>query len=177
MGRGEGQLRKAYDILGLPVIEVNHGKRLGTAKDFWLDAEMHAQGVVLETKNWFTAARYIDWDDVVSFGEDAITVQGDWVLRDWEEAPDHICLVNGKRKLKGTPVLTVNGLQLGMVEDVYFSENMGKPIIGYELSDGFLTDVTEGRKWLPAPEKSTFGDDVLLVPVQAGQELNEINTE
>lgn len=176
-GWGEGHLRKAYDILGLPVIGVSNGKRLGTAKDFWLDAEMQAQGVVLETKNWFTAARYIDWDDVVSFGEDAITVHGDWVLRNWEETPDSICLVNGKRKLKGVPIMTVNGQQLGLVEDVYFSENMDKTIIGYELSDGFLSDVTEGRKWLPAPDKTTLGEDVLLVPVHAGQDLNEITNE
>lgn len=35
------------------------------------------------------------------------------------------------------------GKKLGLLEDVYFMEEVGT-IVGYELTDGFFSDITEG---------------------------------
>ena len=43
------RLRKAQDIIGLPVIEIETGKQVGTVKDFLIDHDWHLQGVLLET--------------------------------------------------------------------------------------------------------------------------------
>ena len=69
--------------------------------------------------------------------------------------------------MKDLPVVTVHGEQLGRVSDVYFDDLQGTQIVGYELTDGFIADMMEGRKWLPAPRKLDdvmLGEDVIIVP-------------
>ncbi len=59
-----------------------------------------------------------------------------------------------------------------MVEDVYFQEELGT-IIGYELTDGFLSDVTQGRKMLPKVEPLTVGTDAIVVPSEMEVNLQD----
>lgn len=158
-------MRKAQDITGLPVIVIETGKQAGTAKDFLIDRDWNLQGVLVEAKHWFSSPRYIAWDDIVSIGADAVTVQDEQVVRELEHNLDAVCLLGGDFKLKGLPVITANGDQLGYVEDVYFGKQMDKKIVGYELSGGLISDLTEGRKWLPSPERATIGEDAVIVPV------------
>jgi uncharacterized protein YrrD len=48
------------------------------------------------------------------------------------------------------------------LEDVYFQEEVGT-IIGYELSDGFFSDLVEGRRMIKKPNKLFIGKDALVV--------------
>jgi uncharacterized protein YrrD len=75
--------------------------------------------------------------------------------------------------MKGTPIITVEGHQLGMVEDVYLQQDLGKQIVGFELSEGFLSDIRDGRKWLPLPKEAISGEDAIIVPLHCTQELEE----
>lgn len=68
----------------------------------------------------------------------------------------------------------MNGQQLGVVEDVYLDAKTGKKVIGYELTEGFISDLKEGRKWLPMPDSVKVGEDALIVPVRASEALEEI---
>ncbi len=58
-----------------------------------------------------------------------------------------------------------NGRELGMVEDVYFMEDMGI-LMGYELSDGFISDLREGRKVFRPNSPLTWGEDVLIASME-----------
>ena len=71
-------------------------------------------------------------------------------------------------------MITVGGHELGMVEDVYLDQNWGKQIVGYELSEGFISDLKEGRKWLPMPDSATKGEDAIIVPGHCAQEVEEL---
>ena len=42
-------------------------------------------------------------------------------------------------------MMTKEGERLGILEDVYFMEEVGT-IVGYELSDGFFSDIMEGKR-------------------------------
>jgi len=168
-------LRKAKDIIGMPVIEVAGGKQLGQVKDIAMDADWRVTAVVVETKNWFSGPKVILCEDIVSFGDDAVTVKDEDSVRELSGDSSWRYLDNGDGKVKGKPVVTVNGNQLGVVEDVYFEENLGTKVIGYELTDGFISDLTDGRKWLPAPERVTWGEDALIVPLHSDAELENID--
>jgi uncharacterized protein YrrD len=37
-------------------------------------------------------------------------------------------------------------------------------LIGYELSDGWISDLTEGRKWIKTHTPPVWGKDVLIAP-------------
>ncbi|MEF3303106.1 PRC-barrel domain-containing protein [Paenibacillus sp. GYB003] len=159
-------MRKAQHIIGLPVIAIETGKQAGTAKDVVIGRDWNVLGVLIDSKHWFSSSRYIAWDDIVSIGADAVTISDEQVVRPWnDDHADFVYLLDGGFKLKGLPVITANGDQLGFVEDVYFGTQMDKKILGYELSGGLISDLTEGRKWLPSPNEATLGEDAVVVPV------------
>ncbi|MCS7462634.1 PRC-barrel domain-containing protein [Paenibacillus doosanensis] len=167
-------MKRARDVIGLPVFCVQTGKQVGIAKDLLLGDAWHLEAVLLETKSWFASPSCIMWKDVIALGDDAITIANEEVISRMEdEGEAFTSLLNGDRKLKGMPVLTVNGQQLGIVDDVYLDPNKGKKVIGYELTEGFISDLKEGRKWLPLPETVTVGEDAIIVPVHCNDTLEE----
>lgn len=166
-------MRKAYELIGLPVLDNKTGKRFGRIRDLIIGDDWLAQGVLLDYKQWFSPARYVKWDEIAVFGDDAVMISGKASIQHYVPAEDHFFLIMGKRKVKGTPLVTKEGVHLGRVEDVYFSQKMDKRIVSYELSDGFLNDWREGRKQLPIPVGTERGEDVILVPVHRLEEANE----
>jgi uncharacterized protein YrrD len=167
-------LRKARDIIGLPVISIATGKRVGTVKDLMMDAGWNLQAIVLDAKNWFSNRRCISADDVIGIGEDAVTIGDESVIQEADVEEGYHFLTDGPGKIQGLPVITVNGQQLGFIEDVYLDQKMGKKIVGYELSEGFISDLKEGRKRLPVPVQVTMGEDALIVPVYCDKEMEDI---
>ncbi|MEV3364305.1 PRC-barrel domain-containing protein [Paenibacillus larvae] len=169
-------MRKALDLIGLPVMDVSMGKKLGTAKDFGLDEDWNVCLVVLESKSWLADTKYIRVSDVLAFGQDAVTVSHSGVVRSAEEEVlPHSVILMGQSPLRGLPVMTVNGQQLGRLEDVYFHENVGTKVVGLELTEGFISDLREGRRWLPLPDEMKIGEDAIIVPVQSNKEVKQMN--
>ncbi|MDP5272802.1 PRC-barrel domain-containing protein [Chengkuizengella axinellae] len=165
-------MQKAKDIIGLPVIEIEKGEQTGSVKDFLLNDNWEIQAIVLEGKHWFSSTRIVEWEEIISFGKDAVTIENEKVIEHLDDVYNQFHpLYNGEKKILGLPILTVNGHELGMVDDVYFGGKMGRKIIGYELTDGLISDIQDGRKWLRAPKQITVGKDAIIVPVQSEQDL------
>jgi len=166
-------LKRARDVIGLPIFCVQSGTQLGTVKDILLGDGWQVEAVLLETKHWFASPSCIKWKDVIALGDDAITIEHEEVVCTLEDDQAYTSLLGGDKKLKGMPVLTVNGQQLGIVDDVYLDRKKGRKVIGYELTEGFISDLKEGRKWLPLPEKVTVGKDAIIVPVHCNDTLED----
>ncbi len=160
-------MKRASDIIGLPVLCIQTGEQLGTVRDIACDPEKSIFGLVLEQKSLFHAGKVIPLGQIKAIGEDAITVYADDITQTMDmlekEQEELTRGLYSSEKLKGIKVITTNGNELGLVEDVYFHEELGT-IIGYELSEGIVADIREGRKYLPKPEYLTEGKDVLIVP-------------
>jgi len=170
-------LRKAQNIIGLPVLDVATGKQLGKVKDFLIDETWRVYAILMETKGWLSSAvKAVKSSDVIAFGEDAVTILNEEAVRQADDLPFVHTILSGGKKLKDLPVVTFNGNELGVVTDVYFSADQGMTIKGYELTDGFVSDIIEGRKWLPVPEQITVGDDAIMVPVHCDHDLKQIIT-
>ncbi|MGW9126478.1 PRC-barrel domain-containing protein [Paenibacillus chitinolyticus] len=169
-------MRKARDIIGLPVFCVSTGKRAGTVRDVLLDNEWTILGVMLDARHWYSSCRYIPAGEITACGQDAVTIADMKSVRSYAEAESLglIPLNGGKHRLKELPVITADGLQLGTIEDVYLLEQLGTKIIGFELSEGFVSDLMEGRKWLPMPISLTIGEDAVIVPLNSRLEAEEI---
>jgi uncharacterized protein YrrD len=167
-------LRKARDLIGLPVLSIDTGKLEGHVKDLLIDDTWKLRGIVLEVRHWFSSLRYIEWENILGCGEDAITIPNESAIQIMEDDSHQLAFISGKLKLKGLPVITVGGHQLGMVEDVYLEPEMGKQILGYELSEGFISDLKDGRKWLPLPKMATRGEDAVIVPAHCIEEVEEL---
>lgn len=157
-------MRKSQDVLGLPVIAISSGAQIGVVRDILFDSEQHLFGLLLESKGWTKRRRFIPADRVTAFGLDAVTVDSEDAMAFLEAGHDDVVgICSGKHQLKGMPVITATGHELGRLENVYFMEEMGT-LIGYELTDGFLNDLREGRKTLRVDDQLTWGNDALIVP-------------
>ncbi|OEH84592.1 hypothetical protein BHU72_08835 [Desulfuribacillus stibiiarsenatis] len=186
-------MKRAADIIGLSVLCIRTGEQIGIIRDIACDPQTSVLGFMLEPKSLFSHGKYIRLQDVKAIGEDAVTVYAEDIIhpmddaeqqagREMEQQDEHAVarkdhehhirgLYNGE-KLKGIRVVTTNGNELGLVEDVYFDEEVGT-IVGYELSEGIVADITEGRKYLPKPVHITLGKDVIIVPRSSEFEIED----
>jgi uncharacterized protein YrrD len=160
---------QVQQILGLPVL-LENGKCAGKVKDIWFDEFWKLVGVILDNNVWFgfrKASKIVYWEDVVHCGEDALLIRNSTVIATKDNKQLLRTFHSGVVRLRDMPVYTNEGIHLGEVSDVYFKPTEGTQIIGYELTDGFLADVFEGRRkiFLPeTPENVTLGEDAILVP-------------
>lgn len=160
-------MRNLQQIIGLPVYLMN-GKQVGRIQDVALDEFWQISCIVLDTKVWFrNAVRVVNWADVSVRGEDAFFVRDRSAIAVMHRKQLLRSFHTGIVRLKELPVYTVDGQELGRVSDVYFGKTEGTQLIGYELTDGFLADVFEGRRRLLLPDGPagvTLGDNAILVP-------------
>ncbi|MFD2116429.1 PRC-barrel domain-containing protein [Paenibacillus yanchengensis] len=172
------KLIKLQQIVGVPVTTLDVGKQVGTIKDAWFDEYWQLQGLVIEFASWFaTSLRVIPWSEVVSCGEDVILISSESKVQRLKPQQITRSFFGGISKLKDMPIVTVQGTQLGRVSDVYFLPFQGTQIVGYELTDGFVSDLMEGRKWLNVSNNSNdikLGDDAIIVPPISEAELEPV---
>jgi uncharacterized protein YrrD len=160
--KGGNSVRRAVDTLGAKVMIVKTGEIVGKVHDLLFDREGRLKGLLLEKKNWFAKVPYLPVSQIISIGEDVVTIDKEIKLNADSIEEGWIHLVHGNQKMKGVPVITSRGKQLGILEDVYFQEEMGN-IIGYEISDGFFSDLMEGRRTIEHPNKLFIGQDAFVV--------------
>lgn len=169
---------KLQGLIGLPVIEIQTGKQAGIVKDAWFGEHWQVKGLILEFAKWFAAnVRAVEWGSVVSCGEDAVLIGSMEDVVSMKPKQVLRAFAMGVTKLKDMPVVTVQGVQLGRVSDVYFYPIQGTQIVGYELTDGFVSDLIEGRKWLKAPsdpDEALLGEDAIIVPAVSEAELEPV---
>lgn len=172
-------IRQAQHVIGLPVLQMN-GKAAGRVLDVWFDECWRFCGVVLrERLPWpRRTVRVVRRERIASWGEDALMIADGQAVETLDPKQLLHTFHTGVVRLKDMPVYTVDGQELGRVSDVYFRPDEGTPWIGYELTDGFLADVCEGRRRLLLPEDAevVIGEDAILVPASCERVLERNHT-
>ena len=166
-------MRKAQDLIGLPVVELERGEHVGEVRDVLFTTQGDFHSLLLDKAGLLSPSRVVHRASVYAIGRDAITIrQREDAVTFRDDTGLIRSLMNGDIHFVGKDVLTQTGNLLGRVEDVYIDEDLRK-IVGYELSEGFLVDLKEGRKVLRAHPELMVGADALLVPedVELGQDL------
>ena len=157
-------MRKARDLVGLPVVELETGETVGEVRDVLFTAGGAFHSLLIERGGLLSAARILGKGQISAIGEDAVTVLNRAGVETFRDETGTVRgLIEGDVHFVGKDVLTQNGNLLGRVEDVYLDDNL-YTIVGYEVSEGFLTDLKEGRKVLRAHPGFMVGGDTLLVP-------------
>ncbi|OAB40740.1 PRC-barrel domain-containing protein [Paenibacillus antarcticus] len=163
---------KLQEMIGISVYDVEEGKEIGKVCDFILDAHWTIVSFELERKALFSKmVNTIDWSDIVAYGEDAVMIRNQQAVRKTKADNIQLTYSLGKKKLKDLPVITEDGLTLGRISDVYIDQEVGNTIVGLEISDGFVTDIIEGRKWLPCTSDMVVGEDAVIVPPMSEERL------
>lgn len=154
-------MRRTRWWIGMPVLEIETGERVGVVADVHFDGNHKAKTFVIERTGLLAGKTAIPFGDIKSVGEDAITIDSVKEQEDWQLQPGERCLVTGEDAWVGKELFTEDGSLLGMVADVYIGEESDN-IIGYEVSDGLLADLMAGRKWLPFVHTVRVGEQIIV---------------
>lgn len=151
-------MRRTREIVGLPVLDIKTGEQIGWVQDLAFDAESNrVTGVLLEGGHFFHPKKGIPRQAVAFMGKDALTVS----TVQLEEIKGTLW----SQKV-GNHVYSEEGAARGRVEDVFLDDS-GERIVGYEVSDGFLADLFQGRGTILQQHVIVDGEDVLVVDDQA----------
>jgi len=154
---GGGSMKKAHDIIGLPLISVGEAKELGQIREILIDSsEARVKYLMIMDDQWYFGAKIVPFDKILSIGQDAITVRKAEDLQMLPEVQDAIDLAERNIKIIGARVFTEKGENLGMVLEYYINPDDGK-IIRYELEG------VNGPIIMENPEIISFGTKTLMV--------------
>lgn len=158
-------LRKAQELLGVPIYTLSDGREMGKVHDLLFQISMYSTpvllGILLEPKTLFHEGRYLPWSSITRFGEDA------WFIADPLQVLDALfseppLMLRGVPSVLKKTVLTTDGEHLGEVEDVYIDLESGK-LVGYEVGAGFVRDIMEGRAFIDARSRQVLSEETLIV--------------
>ncbi|MBP2642234.1 MAG: PRC-barrel domain protein [Firmicutes bacterium] len=150
-------MKKSVDILGLPVISINEGNELGTAKGLVIDAAQGAvAAIVLEDGKWYLGAKLLPFTAVAGIGENALTTESSTHIITIQNAPELEKLLEADVKVIGAKVLTKNGRYQGKVSEIEMDET-GR-IVSCEIENG-----TEAKSVVEGEQVITFGKEVMII--------------
>jgi uncharacterized protein YrrD len=163
-------LEKYSEVIGLPVICVENGKKIGIIKDvLFCTKYREVKAFQLERKGCNIRKKVILLKDVLSLGKDALIVNDcncTATLNKVEKTDE----LKYRGKIKGLKVFSKAGDDLGIVNDIIFDYKNGL-IEGVEVSDGFLQDIVLGRKVVPLFGKVEVGSESILIDKEALDEM------
>lgn len=155
---------RTFSLLkGLPVIDVQNGTRLGDICDLSVSGNGRVNALLLKKGTFIKKTYSIKVEDVLSFGWDGVMVKDKTVMEPLKVPPEYT--FEHQEKLAGRMMFSQDGEQLGLLEDVYFKEELGT-IVGYELTDGFFSDITTGKRVVKAVDPPEIGKDAIIVNVE-----------
>jgi uncharacterized protein YrrD len=166
-------MRKGSDIIDKVVVTYDTGKKIERIRDLIFDQKRNQLlGFLVEEKRLFRDAKVIPLQEVQAIGLDAIIVNSQESVIEAHHVPAIKEILRQNIVLKGTRILTTEGLDLGGLVDLFFDEHSGL-VEGYEVSGGVFADAYSGRSFVPAPETLKIGDDVAFVPPETAQMMAE----
>ncbi|MBU8879498.1 PRC-barrel domain-containing protein [Bacillus sp. FJAT-29790] len=155
---------RTFSLLkGLPVIEIRSGAKIGEVSDLSISGDGVVKGLLLRKGALLKKTFLINVKDVSSFGWDGVMVEDQSVLEPIKKSKEYT--FESQNRLTGKMLMTREGVRLGLLEDVYFQEEVGT-IIGYELSDGFFSDMLEGKRVIKTDMPPAIGKDAIIVNVK-----------
>ncbi len=147
---------KGRDLIGLSVVDSATGKDCGAIDDLVLDLEQgKVTALLVKSVGWLTSSKVVPLALVQKMGNDVVLIDEEVkaVLN------DDGC---GIKSLKGCSVISSEGKDLGTVEDLIMEIPEGR-VLGWEISDGLVQDLVEGRRVLPVGSVITCGLDRFIV--------------
>jgi len=166
-------MRNGKAMLGKPVVAYDSGEEFRTIIDLIFDQEKNQLlGFLVDEGGWFSNALVLPLKSIQAIGADAVIVASRDTIAPASEFPEIQSILKRDNILKGTRIMTVDGRDLGTMEDLYFDDSTGA-IEGYEVSGGIFADAYSGRSFVPAPDTLKIGEDIAFVPAETAALMEE----
>src|SRR5438876_2734160 len=110
--------KKAREIIGLPVVSFNSGRKIYDVEDMIIDPERRqVLALVVSEGSLFHSARAIPFGRISAIGSDAVIVPDGRAVIDVNRDRVLKSLHNNNQMIKGLRVLTDDGAKLGEIVD------------------------------------------------------------
>ncbi|WLR44037.1 PRC-barrel domain-containing protein [Bacillus carboniphilus] len=148
-------MRTFSSYIGLAAYVLVTGKLIGHVSDLALNKDGTLYGLLIDKKGFFERKRVVPLSFVHSVGEHGIML-----IEDYSHPFSQEFFFHGHHPIHHRPIVSSNGNELGLVDDVYVSQDLGT-ILAYEVTNGLFADFTDGKKRLPF-ERLSIGEDTIV---------------
>lgn len=165
---------RSKKLHALPVISLNDGEELGKVQGVIIDPEdAKLAALILDyRKGFFKEPRLIPFEQIISFGDYAVTVQDSSSCERVSQSPHLGALFRRSPQILGAKVLTEDGNLLGAVEEFCFDPATGK-INGLELGNKLLNNLVHGKTIIKGNVITTIGKSAIIVKSDAQSMIKE----
>ena len=148
---------------GILVISLKTGERLGYLKNALFDMQSKVKGFVIEGENSISlklTKKCVFLDDILKLSKEICMIY----------SKDNIKTLRNKKEIKetcpieekiGKTVITENGKNIGVVDDVFFDIATGE-LEGLEISKGFMNDIIEGKNKIFINDGVEFAEEFVI---------------
>ena len=165
---------RGRDILRLPVITRDVGRKVGQVEDLLIDQPgTRVLGILVGEKGILSDARVIAWAGILVIGFDAVIIDSESSIVKASEVPEIKEVLERGFVLERTRSQTTGGRELGTIENFFFDSATGM-VEGYELIGGFNEQQPSGRAFMPAPSSFEAGKDYAFVDPSAADTLEDL---
>ncbi|MFS0780809.1 PRC-barrel domain-containing protein [Bacillus sp. 1P06AnD] len=144
-------------LKGMPVYD--NGTIIGHVSDLVISDGGSVKGLLMDMDSLFKKARLLPLCDVLSFGGDGLTAKTESLI---PYSHDQVYTLRHQRDLTGKKIINDYGEEMGLLEDVYFTEQLGT-IVAYEISNGFFSDLRDGKQLIHVRKPPTLGKDAIII--------------
>lgn len=152
--------KSGSDIVGLPVMCLDEGFKIMDIKDIiYCNKDFKVIGLLVDEGGYFHEGKMIPFEKIVSIGEGGVIVQN---KRSVISTNEEINCLPTREKLVGIEVVTEEGNNVGIVQDILIEFPTGK-LLGIILTEGLFDDLVEGRPILPLNHSFNMNEHAIII--------------
>lgn len=152
-----GNIIRRLDIIGMPVIDINKGEKIGEIGDIIFENRSGIlKGLVAILNHWIKKQVIIMHEHISTIGEYSIVMHG------YNDVLYKTYGLSLGKNLIGVKLIREDGYEIGKVSDIFIDKEKWT-ISGYEFSRGIIDDFVYGRGFIPYPIPYGLDNNALVV--------------
>lgn len=152
-------MKRAREILKLPIISITEGENAGFVQDLLIDpASGSVKFLVAKDTEWYLGASLLPFEKIKGIGIDVITTANKNNIKKFNETDKALEYARKDVKIIGTSVYDEMGEYKGVIDEIILNENDGT-ICGCEL----LLKDTQEKVILPSSSIITYSKQFIIV--------------
>lgn len=161
-------MKKGREVIGLPILSYETGKKLGTVKELILDPKQRrVLGFLIHRAVPIGQAKVLPFQAAVNIGPDAIIVRNEPAIVEASSIHEIDTALKAKTTITGLRLYTDQGRDLGTIDDIFFDEKTGE-LQGFEISKGLVDRLRRRKSFVPFTITS-IGPQVVFITTETAQ--------
>lgn len=146
-------MKKAKELLDLPIIHITEGNQIGTIRDLIIDPnELSVEFFIVGQDDWQVSMKALHYKNVIGVGDYAVIIEGEQPFTELRDIP----LLYKKGNLNGTQVVTTGGEFAGRIVDYYFNEENGQ-------LESLLINSSNQEVFFPIENVLSLGKEFIII--------------